>query len=283
MFASASDILGTAGFHCAGNIPGCVPHGLFSMDLNLLLVDDDTEYSHLLHNVLQQHGIAVVMAGSGRQAIEELARKEFDLIFLDVTMPVMDGMVTLQRLRREMDTPVIMLTSRIASVDRVQGLDFGADDYVCKPCDPDELLSRIRAVLRRTKKATTASESYYFGADRFDAMSRELTCEGQQVRLTSLEAELLFMLLKAGGKPTSREAIALVLQDRALDVFDRSLDVHISRLRSKLGHDAGAIQTVRGTGFLRSALGMAERTGPLRQSDAKSPGLTSAHDSLRQW
>ena len=220
------------------------------MDLNFLLVDDDAEYSHLLNKVLQQHGIAVVMVGNGRQAIEELARKEFDLILLDVTMPVMDGMATLQRLRRDMDTPVIMLTSRLASTDRVQGLDFGADDYICKPCNPDELLSRIRAVLRRTKKATTASESYSFGTHRFDAISRELTCEGQQIRLTSLEAELLLMLLKAGGKPASREAIALVLQDRALDVFDRSLDVHIRRLRSKLGYDAAAIQTVRGTGYL---------------------------------
>ena len=230
------------------------------MDLNLLLVDDDAEYSQLLNKVLEQHGIVVVMSSDGRQAIEELSRRRFDLILLDVTMPVMDGFTTLHRLRREMDTPVIMLTSRIASVDRVQGLDGGADDYICKPCDPNELLSRIRAVLRRTKQVTTLSAVYHFGSHSFDSRSKELMCSGRQVRLTSLEAELLLMLLKAGGKPASRESIALVLQDRTLDVFDRSLDVHISRLRTKLGHDAGAIQTVRGLGYLIAATPHESRT-----------------------
>jgi DNA-binding response OmpR family regulator len=165
-------------------------------------------------------------------------------------MPVMDGFTTLHRLRREAETPVIMLTSRIASVDRVQGLDGGADDYICKPCNPDELISRIRAVLRRTKQMMGRPTTYNFGTHRFIADSRELTCEGRQVHLTSLEGELLSMLLQARGKPVSREAVALVLQDRALDVFDRSLDVHISRLRTKLGRDASAIQTVRGIGYL---------------------------------
>ena len=231
-----------------------------AMNLTLLLVDDDAEYADLLNKVLEQQGIGVFLASNGRQALEELSRRRFDLILLDVTMPVMDGFTTLHRLRREMDVPVIMLTSRIASVDRVQGLDGGADDYICKPCDPDELLSRIRAVLRRTKQLATPRAAYYFGSHRFDPQSRELTCDGRQVRLTSLEAELLFMLLKAGGKPASRDAIAMVLQDRALDVFDRSLDVHISRLRTKLGQDAGTIQTVRGIGYLITATPEENRT-----------------------
>lgn len=220
------------------------------MDLTLLLVDDDSEYALLLSRVLQRHGITVSVCSDGRQAIEAISRRRFDLILLDVTMPVMDGFTTLHRLRREAETPVIMLTSRIASVDRVQGLDRGADDYICKPCDPDELISRIRAVLRRTKQMMGTPPAYSFGVHRFVAGSRELTCEGRQVHLTSLEGELLSMLLQAKGKPVSREAIALVLQDRALDVFDRSLDVHISRLRTKLGRDASAIQTVRGIGYL---------------------------------
>lgn len=220
------------------------------MDLNLLLVDDDTEYSELLSRVLQRHRIAVTMCSDGRQAIEEVSRKTFDLILLDVTMPVMDGFTTLHRLRREAETPVIMLTSRIASLDRVQGLDGGADDYICKPCDPDELVSRIRAVLRRTKQTTVQPSAYRFGAHRFLTNPRELIFDGQQVHLTSLEGELLSMLLQARGKAVSREAIALVLQDRALDAFDRSLDVHISRLRTKLGKDAPAIQTVRGIGYV---------------------------------
>lgn len=220
------------------------------MDLDLLLVDDDSEYAQLLSRVLRRQGITVSVCNDGRQAIEAISRRRFDLILLDVTMPVMDGFTTLHRLRREAETPVIMLTSRIASVDRVQGLDGGADDYICKPCNPDELISRIRAVLRRTKQMMGRPTTYNFGTHRFIADSRELTCEGRQVHLTSLEGELLSMLLQARGKPVSREAVALVLQDRALDVFDRSLDVHISRLRTKLGRDASAIQTVRGIGYL---------------------------------
>ncbi len=219
------------------------------MDLKLLLVDDDAEYAQLLSRVLQQQGINVSVCGDGRQAVEQVSRTSFDLILLDVTMPVMDGFQTLSRLRRAGNTPVIILTSRIASADRVHGLDGGADDYICKPCDPDELLSRIRAVLRRTKQVLGLPSVYRLGSHRFHSHSRELTRAGQHVRLTSLETELLFMLLQAGGKPVSREAIALVLQDRALDAFDRSLDVHISRLRTKLRQDASAIHTVRGIGY----------------------------------
>ena len=223
------------------------------MDLRLLLVDDDAEYAQLLSRVLQRQGIAVSTCGDGRRAVEEVSRTSFDLILLDVTMPVMDGFTTLHRLRRAADTPVIMLTSRIASADRVQGLDGGADDYLCKPCDPDELLSRIRAVLRRTKQGVGWPSAYRFGSHLFTPHSRELSREGQPVHLTSLEGDLLSMLLQARGKPVSREAIALILQDRTLDVFDRSLDVHISRLRTKLGGDASAIQTVRGIGYVLPA------------------------------
>ena len=221
------------------------------MKLNILLVDDDAEYSELLSKVLQGQQMEVSLCSDGRQALEELSRRTFDLILLDVTMPVMDGFSTLHRLRREAETPVIMLTSRIASADQIQGLDGGADDYICKPCAPDELLSRIRAVLRRTRHALPAA--YIIGSHRFAPQPRELTCGGQQVRLTSLERELLSMLLQARGKPVSREAIAMVLQDRTLDVFDRSLDVHVSRLRTKLSKDAAAIQTVRGVGYLITA------------------------------
>jgi DNA-binding response OmpR family regulator len=143
-----------------------------------------------------------------------------------------------------------MLTSRIASADKVQGLDGGADDYICKPCDPEELLSRIRAVLRRTKTPSEARQSYLIGSHRFEMRTRQLSHQGSPIRLTSLEAEMLSMLLQARGKAVQRETLSMALQNRALDVFDRSLDVHISRLRSKLGSDSDVIQTVRGIGYL---------------------------------
>ena len=223
---------------------------LIDMSLELLLVDDDTEYAALLSQLLQREGMSVQSVPSGRQALEKLSDQQFDLVLLDVSMPVMDGFTTLERFRREANTPVIMLTSRIASRDRVQGLDSGADDYICKPCDPEELLSRIRAVLRRAKQDQTTPRAYAFGSHHFDLRSRELTCAGTEVRLTSLESELLTMLLGANGRVVNREALAISLQDRSLDVFDRSLDVHISHLRSKLGRYAAAIQTVRGVGYL---------------------------------
>jgi DNA-binding response OmpR family regulator len=218
--------------------------------LSLLLVDDDLEYSRLLGQVLEQAGLGVFLCGDGKCALQEVAKRRFDLILLDVTMPAMDGFQVLHQLRRLSDTPVIMLTSRIASADKVQGLDGGADDYLCKPCDPDELLSRIRAVLRRTQTAGGAlAHSYAIGTHRFEMRTRQLLCHGSPVKLTSLEGELLFVLLQARGMTVQRDALSLALQKREPDVLDRSLDVHISRLRAKLGADAGAIQTVRGMGY----------------------------------
>jgi DNA-binding response OmpR family regulator len=220
------------------------------MAFSLLLVDDDFEYSQLLCKVLEHAGVTASICGDGRSAIDEASRRHFDLILLDVTMPDMDGFATLHQLRRVSDIPVIMLTSRIASADKVQGLDGGADDYICKPCDPEELLSRIRAVLRRTKNASEARQSYRIGAHRFEMRTRQLSRQDNPIRLTSLEAEILSMLLQARGKAVQRETLSMALQNRALDVFDRSLDVHISRLRSKLGSDSDAIRTIRGIGYL---------------------------------
>ncbi len=219
------------------------------MKLSLLLVDDDAEYSHLLRRVLERAGAEVSLCAQGRQAIAAVAQKDYDLMLLDVAMPEMDGFAVLHQLRRVSEMPVIMLTSRIASADRVQGLDGGADDYICKPCDPDELLSRIRAVLRRVKKTEPAAAWFVIGRHRFEMKARELLHAGEPVRLTSLEGELLFMLLQARGKVVPREQMTRELQDRELNAFDRSLDVHVSRLRTKLGPDAGAIQTVRGVGY----------------------------------
>lgn len=219
------------------------------MTISILLVDDDVEYSELLARVLNQAGLEVALCGNGRLALQEISRRRFDLILMDVAMPEIDGFSALRQLHRISDTPVIMLTSRIAAVDRVHGLDGGADDYICKPCDPDELLSRIRAVLRRANRASRG-HAFHFGSHSFNTETRELIANGNPVKLTSLEGELLSMLLQARGKVVPREAITMALQDREPDAFDRSLDVHISRLRAKLGGDAASIQTVRGIGYL---------------------------------
>jgi DNA-binding response OmpR family regulator len=220
------------------------------MNTSILLVDDDVEYAELLGAVLRRAGMEVSFCHSGRQALQEVSKGAIDLILMDVSMPEMDGFATLHQLRRLNEIPVIMLTSRIAATDRVQGLDSGADDYICKPCDPDELLSRIRAVLRRAKRNGNEDEAFVFGSHRFEMKTRELTLDGNAVKLTTLEGDILSMLLKAHGRVVAREAIAIAVQDRQLDAFDRSLDVHLSRLRSKLGADGSSIQTVRGIGYV---------------------------------
>jgi len=220
------------------------------MASSILLIDDDVEYCELLSALLRTVGYEMVVCHGGRTGLEQMGGREFDLVLLDVAMPQIDGFAVLHQLRRISGVPVVMLTSRIASADKVHGLDGGADDYICKPCDPDELLSRIRAILRRTHRSPTARVSFSIGAHRFDTNARELVCEGRSVKLTSLELELLCILLQARGKVVPRETLAMAIQDRPLDVFDRSLDVHISRLRSKLSADGGVIQTVRGIGYV---------------------------------
>lgn len=224
---------------------------------SILLVDDDVEYAELLGKVLERAGMDVSLCHSGREALDQISGRPFDLVLMDVAMPRMDGFAALHQLRRTSETPVIMLTSRIAAADRVHGLDGGADDYICKPCDPDELLSRIRAVLRRTKRNGSEASTFSFGSHQFDTKTLELKFNDTQVRLTTLEAELLLMLIQARGRVVARESIAMAVQDRRLDAFDRSLDVHMSRLRAKLGEDGANIQTVRGTGY--ALLNMVER------------------------
>jgi two-component system response regulator CpxR len=220
------------------------------MTISLLIVDDDVEYAELLGKVLAHAGFETALCHSGRQALLEVSKRRYDLALMDVTMPDVDGFATLYQLRRLSPVPVIMLTSRIAASDRVQGLDSGADDYICKPCDPDELVSRIRAVLRRSTSSEPQRQIFCFGRHRYDVKTQMLTLKGARVVLTALEGELLSMLLLARGRVVTRAAIAMAIQDRQLDAFDRSLDVHMSHLRTKLGQDGASIQTVRGMGYV---------------------------------
>jgi two-component system response regulator CpxR len=216
--------------------------------LRILLIDDDVEYCQLLSAFLVEAGHEVEACHDGRTGLGKLTRGQFDIILLDVTMMPIDGFATLHQLRRISDAPVLMLTSRTASSERVRGLDAGADDYICKPCDPDELISRLRAAARRSRRSSEKGARFRIGEYIFDANVRELRFRNALVNLTSFEKELLWMLFQARGRTVSREAIAI--QDRPLDAFDRSLDVHISHLRSKMRPEGAAIQTVRGVGYV---------------------------------
>jgi two-component system response regulator CpxR len=172
-------------------------------------------------------------------------------VILDVMLPVVDGFELLQRLRRRKDLPIIMLTARVQQQDRIRGLDAGADDYLPKPFDPDELLARVRAVLRRSESLTrTESEDIVIGNIRLNPTTREVWLDEAIVDLTAAEFDLLEMLMHAAGRVVSRDEITAALFEREATPYDRFLDVHISHLRKKLEGARSLIRTVRGVGYV---------------------------------
>jgi two-component system response regulator CpxR len=168
----------------------------------------------------------------------------------DVMMPGLDGFELLRRVRRQSQVPVIMLTARTAQADRVAGLDAGVDDYLPKPFGPEELLARIRAVLRRAGRAPKAVEVLEAGGVRLISSAREVLCAGSPLVLTTVEFDILEFLVRAAGRIVSRDEMTAALYRRRASPFDRALDVHISNLRKKLGLHGALIRTVRGVGYL---------------------------------
>lgn len=213
---------------------------------NLLIVDDDARIRSLLQKFLSMHGASCATAPdapSARKLLESLA---FDLLILDVTMPGEDGFSLLASLRRSLATPVILLTARGLAEDRIRGLSLGADDYLPKPFEPQELLLRINAVLRRTAASRDALAC--FGPFQLDLLKRTLTRNGEPSHLTEAEAALLCVLARAGGAPLAREEVARRTQLGQ----ERSVDVLVTRLRRKLEADArqpAYLLTVRGIGY----------------------------------
>jgi DNA-binding response OmpR family regulator len=219
--------------------------------LSLLLVDDDAELCGMMHEFFAQAGHHLECAHNGREGLASALSGAHDLVILDVMLPVLDGFELLRQLRRRSQMPVIMLTARVQQPDRIQGLDAGADDYLPKPFDPDELLARIRAVLRRTEaSAPPPSESIHIGSLRLNPSTREASSGGHPVDLTSTEFDLLEMLVRAAGRIVSREEITAALFEREATPYDRFLDVHISHLRKKLQDGPRLIRTIRGVGYM---------------------------------
>jgi two-component system response regulator CpxR len=219
--------------------------------LSLLLVDDDAELCGMMREFFAQAGHRLECAYNGREGLACALNGAHDLIILDVMLPVLDGFGVLTQLRRRKAVPVIMLTARVQQHDRIQGLDAGADDYLPKPFDPDELLARIRAVLRRTEaRLPTAPEALSIGAIRLNPATREVWSSGALIDLTEMEFDLLEMLIRAAGRVVSREEITAALFEREATPYDRFLDVHISHLRKKLEDGRRLIRTVRGVGYV---------------------------------
>ena len=226
----------------------------------ILVVDDDARIRDLLRRYLSHEGFEVMIAEDGNGLQRILLRETVDLIVLDLMMPGEDGLSICRRLRASNDrTPIIMLTAKGEDVDRIVGLEVGADDYIGKPFNPRELLARIHAVLRRRppQEAPGApsgeNEVVNFGPFTFDMSTRVLTKDGEELPLTTGEFAMLKTLVRHPRQPLSREKLALLARGREFEPFDRSLDVQVSRLRKLVEVDPAApryIQTVWGVGYV---------------------------------
>jgi two-component system OmpR family response regulator len=219
--------------------------------VRVLLIDDDARLAQLLDDNLRPQGVALVHAGGGQAGLAALAGGGFDAVLLDVMMPGLDGLSVLRTLRDAGHrVPVIMLTARGDEADRVVGLELGADDYVAKPFSPRELLARLRAVLRRVQPDTLAEKLSAAGIT-VDTGSREAWVDGKPIELTGLEIDLLVALLRRAGRVVPRGALLELAGRSDVTVGERAVDVHISRLRKKLGDDPPTrIRTVRGVGYV---------------------------------
>ena len=219
--------------------------------LSLLLVDDDVELCGMMQEFFAEAGHLLDCSYNGRDGLASALSGAHDLVILDVMLPIFDGLTVLQQLRRRKDLPVIMLTARVQQQDRILGLNTGADDYLPKPFDPDELLARIRAVLRRTDTANLKGSALIaFGDIKLSAATREAWVAGAAVDLTTVEFDLLEMLMHSAGRTVSRDEITAALFEREATPYDRFLDVHVSHLRKKLESSGNLIKAVRGVGYV---------------------------------
>jgi len=226
---------------------------------HILVVDDDSEIRTLLADYLEKNGLHVSVAPDGKEMRRVIGGAHVDLVVLDIMMPGDDGLKLCRELRASSQVPIIMLTARGEDIDRIVGLELGADDYLPKPFNPRELLARISTVLRRAAHAPrdpmpSAVAAYHFAGWRLDTTARSLTSEaGSIVSLSGAEYRLLSVLLAHAGRVLSRVQLMDLLQGRDIDPFDRSIDVRISRLRQIVGDDARApriIKTVYGEGYV---------------------------------
>lgn len=222
------------------------------MNAEILIIDDDRELGGMLREFLAPDHFRLSACTSGEEGLEALDTGPFELVILDIMLPGMSGIDVLKEIRKSSDVPVIMLTARGDDVDRILGLEFGADDYLSKPFNPRELLARIKAILRRASTDQERSHIVSAGDVELDARSRQVIACGNTLRLTGTEFEMLRCLMKAPGKVVSRETLSKEALGRGLLPYDRSIDTHISNVRRKLdeaGVENPSIQNQRGVGY----------------------------------
>ena len=221
-----------------------------------LLIDDDVEFGLLVRQYLEPEGFAVEAVYDGTAGLERALAGTFDVVIIDVMLPDVLGFDVLRRLRTRSTVPVLMLTARGDDLDRILGLEIGADDYLPKPFNPRELAARLRAILRRTQRPPESqlarSARVRVGDVELDRGARVVTRGQVLIELTTVEFDLLDTLLASAGQVVTREALVRTVLGREFSPFDRSIDVHIANLRRKLGHRDGVdlIKSIRGVGYL---------------------------------
>jgi two-component system response regulator CpxR len=223
----------------------------------ILIIDDDIALCELVTEFLEPLGFQIESVHRGDLGAERALAGEHALVVLDVMLPGLNGFEVLRRIRADSKVPVLMLTARGDDVDRIVGLEIGADDYLPKPFNPRELVARIRAILRRVKSDEpahqTATKELTVGDVELDSGTRMVKRGGEIVELTAVEFDLLEKLLRAAGRIITREELSKQVLGRSTSPFDRSVDMHISNLRKKLGHQVGEVErikTVRGVGYI---------------------------------
>jgi DNA-binding response OmpR family regulator len=221
----------------------------------VLVVEDDPRLAEMLSEYLGQAGFRITIAPAGAAALRQLAAEApYDAVVLDLMLPDMDGLDVCREIRTRSDTPVLMLTARGDAIDRIVGLELGADDYLPKPFEPRELLARLRAILRRRGSAGAVAEPLlHFGRLDIDVAARAVLLDGSRRELTSYQFDLLLVLAQNAGRVLSREALMDRVKGAHLEAFDRSIDVHVSRIRAAIEDDPKKprrVITVRGAGYV---------------------------------
>lgn len=225
-----------------------------SVAQKILLIEDDETLSDVLKEFLQNEGFNITVAADGADGLQKSLSKEYSLAVLDLGLPKIEGLEVLRRIRAASAMPVIIATGKNDDVEKIVGLELGADDYVGKPYNLRELAARIRAILRRTSQVETEDlQILKVGDIEAEASSRNVSVGGEKLELTTVEFDILIELLRQAGKIVSREFLSEEVLQRKLTPFDRSIDMHISNLRRKLGKNAEGeprIKTIRGSGYI---------------------------------
>jgi len=219
----------------------------------ILLVEDDARLAAMVAEYLGDAGLRITIAPNGEQGLARLAREPFDAAVLDLMLPDIDGLEVCRRLRATSDLPVLMLTARGDAADRIVGLELGADDYLPKPFEPRELLARLRAILRRRGGGAQRGDLLRFGQLEIDRAARAIRVDGKAAELTAYQFALLLALAEHAGRVMTRDALMDLMKGEPLEAFDRSIDVHISRIRAAIEVDPKKprrILTVRGAGYV---------------------------------